>query len=95
MINQPARGKTCDAILGIVEEGKEIIKDFEEFQALALGLPAGAQTVEHYEMSRYSTLRTWAAQIGLNDAIDLLEETLGEEKKTDELLTELADASVN
>jgi ferritin-like metal-binding protein YciE len=85
MINQPARGKTCDAILGIVEEGKEIIKDFEEFQAL----------VEHYEISRYSTLRTWAAQIGLNDAIDLLEETLGEEKKTDELLTELADASVN
>jgi ferritin-like metal-binding protein YciE len=51
--------------------------------------------VEHYEISRYSTLRTWAAQIGLNDAIDLLEETLGEEKKTDELLTELADASVN
>ena len=85
MINQPARGKTCDAILGIVEEGKEIIKDFEEFQSL----------VEHYEISRYSTLRTWAAQIGLNDAIDLLEETLGEEKKTDELLTELADASVN
>jgi ferritin-like metal-binding protein YciE len=85
MINQPARGKTCDAILGIVEEGKEIIKDFEEFQAL----------VEHYEISRYSTLRTWAAQIGLNDAIDLLEETLGEERKTDELLTELADASVN
>jgi ferritin-like metal-binding protein YciE len=85
MINQPARGKTCDAILGIVEEGKEIIKDFEEFQAL----------VEHYEISRYSTLRTWAAQIGLNDAIDLLEETLGEEKKTDGLLTELADASVN
>ena len=85
MINQPARGKTCDAILGIVEEGKEIIKDFEEFQAL----------VEHYEISRYSTLRTWAAQIGLNDAVDLLEETLGEEKKTDELLTELADASVN
>ena len=63
MINQPARGKTCDAILGIVEEGKEIIKDFEEFQAL----------VERYEISRYSTLRTWAAQIGLNDAIDLLE----------------------
>jgi ferritin-like metal-binding protein YciE len=85
MINQPARGKTCDAILGIVEEGKEIIKDFEEFQAL----------VEHYEISRYSTLRTCAAQIGLNDAIDLLEETLGEERKTDELLTELADASVN
>jgi ferritin-like metal-binding protein YciE len=85
MINQPARGKTCDAILGIVEEGKEIIKDFEEFEAL----------VEHYEISRYSTLRTWAAQIGLNDAIDLLEETLGEERKTDELLTELADASVN
>jgi ferritin-like metal-binding protein YciE len=85
MINQPARGKTCDAILSIVEEGKEIIKDFEEFEAL----------VEHYEISRYSTLRTWAAQIGLNDAIDLLEETLGEERKTDELLTELADASVN
>jgi ferritin-like metal-binding protein YciE len=77
-----------------VEEGKEIIKDFEEFQALALGLPAGAQTVEHYEISRYSTQNV-AARIGLNDAIDLLEETLGEEKKTDELLTELADASVN
>jgi ferritin-like metal-binding protein YciE len=61
MINQPARGKTCDTILGIVEEGKKIIKDFEESQALELSLPAGVQVVEHYEISRYSTLRTSAS----------------------------------
>jgi ferritin-like metal-binding protein YciE len=95
MIDQPARGKTCDAIMGIVEEGKEVMEEFEHSQALDSGLLAAAQAVEHYEISRYGTLRTWAAQLGLNDAVELLEETLEEEKNTDETLTQLAEASLN
>jgi ferritin-like metal-binding protein YciE len=95
MIDQPARGKTCDAIMGIVEEGKEVTEEFEHSQALDSGLLAAAQAVEHYEISRYGTLRTWAAQLGLNDAVELLEETLEEEKNTDETLTQLAEASLN
>jgi len=95
LIDEPARGKTCDAILGIVEEGKEVMEEFEDSLALDSGLLAAAQAVEHYEISRYGTLRTWATQLGLSDAVGLLEETLEEEKKTDKLLTELAQTSVN
>ena len=95
MIDKPARGKTCDAILGIIEEGKEVIEDFGETDALDPGLLAAAQAVEHYEISRYGTLKTWASELGLNDAVPLLDATLQEEKKTDELLTKIAVRSVN
>jgi len=95
MIDKPARGKTCDAILGIIEEGKEVIEDFGETDALDPGLLAAAQAVEHYEISRYGTLKAWASELGLNDAVPLLEATLQEEKKTDELLTKIAVRSVN
>jgi ferritin-like metal-binding protein YciE len=71
------------------------MEEFEHSQALDSGLLAAAQAVEHYEISRYGTLKTWAAQLGLNDAVDLLEETLEEEKNTDETLTQLAEASLN
>jgi ferritin-like metal-binding protein YciE len=95
MIDQPAKGKTCDALNGIVDEGKEIMKEFKGSPALDAGLIASAQAVEHYEISRYGTLKAWAEQLGLNEAASLLDQTLQEEKKTDEALTELAESAVN
>src|SRR5215831_16651027 len=94
-IGHPAKGKTCDALNGIVDEGKEIMKEFKGSPALDAGLIASAQAVEHYEISRYGTLKAWAEQLGLNEAASLLDQTLQEEKKTDEALTELAESAVN
>ena len=95
MLEKPARGKTCDAILGIIEEGKEVMEEFEGSDALDAGLTAAAQAVEHYEIARYGTLKTWAMQLGMKDAAALLDQTLQEEKKTDELLSSLAGQTVN
>ncbi len=95
LIDRPARGKTCDVILGLVDEGKAIMEEFADSAALDAGLLAGAQAVEHYEISRYGTLRTWAEELRWTDAVRLLDQTLAEEKKTDELLTALARTSVN
>src|ERR1700686_1513852 len=78
-----AQGKTCEAIKGILEEGEEIMEEYSGSEALNAGLLAAAQAVEHYEMSRYGTLKTWAGQLGLKDAVSLLDETLQEEKETD------------
>jgi ferritin-like metal-binding protein YciE len=89
-MKKPARGKTCDAIIGIIEEGKEIMEEYAGDSALDAGLAASAQAVEHYEIARYGTLRTWAEQLGMKDATMLLNETLQEEIKTDQLLTKLA-----
>lgn len=94
-IGKAPRGKTCDAILGIIEEGKGIIEEFEGSPALDAGLVAAAQAVEHYEIARYGTLKAWAQQLGLKDAVKLLDQTLGEEEKTDQLLTKLGMTSVN
>lgn len=95
MLGKSARGKHCPAIVGIVDEGKEIMEDFAGTDALDAGLLSAAQAVEHYEISRYGTLKTWAGQLGLKDAVPLLEATLQEEKETDALLTRLAGATVN
>jgi len=95
MIDAPARGKTCDAINGIVEEGKEIMTEFKGASALDAGLLSAAQAVEHYEIARYGTLKAWADELGLTDAVDLLDQTLAEEKQTDETLTKLAQTGVN
>jgi len=94
-LGRPARGKTCDAILGIIDEAKEIMEEFKGAEALDAGLAASAQAVEHYEMARYGTLKTWAQQLGLNDAARLLDQTLQEEIKADRLLTQIAASSVN
>jgi ferritin-like metal-binding protein YciE len=94
-MDESPRGKTCDAILGIIEEGQEVMKEFKGKPALDAGLLAAAQAVEHYEIARYGTLRTWAAELGFDQAVKLLDATLAEEKKTDEALTELARSSVN
>jgi len=95
LIDIKAQGKTCDAIIGITDEGTEIMKEYKGSPALDAGLIAAAQAVEHYEISRYGTLRTWAEELGLNDAVSLLQETLDEEKATDEVLTKIAESVVN
>ena len=95
IIGKPARGKTCDAIEGIVAEGEEIIEEFKDTPALDAGLISAAQAVEHYEIARYGTLKRWAEELGLKDAARLLDETLKEESATDKGLTSLADADVN
>jgi ferritin-like metal-binding protein YciE len=94
-IDKKPKAKTCDAIVGITDEGAEIMKEYKRSPALDAGLLAAAQAVEHYEISRYGTLKTWAQELGLNNAARLLEETLMEEKKTDALLTEIAETAVN
>jgi ferritin-like metal-binding protein YciE len=94
-IDASPRGKTCEAIMGIIEEGQEVMKEFKGMPALDAGLLAAAQAVEHYEIARYGTLKTWAAELGLKASVKLLDATLGEEKKTDETLTKLAEAGVN
>lgn len=94
-LGKPPRGKKCDAIEGILDEGTEIMEEYENAPALDAGLLAAAQAVEHYEISRYGALKTWAAALGHKDAVKLLDETLAEEKKTDEVLTKLATTAVN
>jgi ferritin-like metal-binding protein YciE len=95
ILGKPARGKTCDAILGILEEGKEIMDEYKGAVALDAGLVAAAQAVEHYEIARYGTLVTWAQQLGHKDIAQLLSATLEEEKSTDSKLTKLATSAVN
>ncbi len=95
IIGKAPRGKTCDAIEGIVAEGEEIMEEFKDTPALDAGLISAAQAVEHYEITRYGTLRRWASELGLADAARLLEATLKEEAKTDEDLTKLAETSAN
>jgi ferritin-like metal-binding protein YciE len=95
LIGKAARGKTCPAIDGILEEGEEALQAFANSPALDASLVAAAQAVEHYEIARYGTLLRWAQVMGLNDAAKLLEQTLQEESMTDEALTQLADGSVN
>jgi len=95
LIDKKAQGKTCAAIVGITEEGAEIIDEYKGSPALDAGLLAAAQAVEHYEISRYGTLRAWAEELGLGQAAKLLEKTLKEEKATDETLTKIAESSVN
>ncbi|MDR5654709.1 ferritin-like domain-containing protein [Ruixingdingia sedimenti] len=95
IIGKTPRGKTCPAIDGIIEEGAEILEEYKGMPALDAGLLAAAQAVEHYEITRYGTLRTWAKQMGLPEAYDLLSQTLEEESQTDEQLTQLAQTAVN
>ena len=95
LLDKPARGKTCDAIQGILDEGKEIMEEYKGCEALDAGLLAAAQAVEHYEISRYGTLKTWANELGYKDAVKLLDATLKEEKATDSALSQLAESEVN
>lgn len=95
VIEKKPQGKTCAAIVGITEEGAEIMEEYKGSPALDAGLLAAAQAVEHYEISRYGTMIAWAEELGLEDAVSLLEETLEEEEATDEALTEIAKTAIN
>jgi ferritin-like metal-binding protein YciE len=95
MLGKPARGKKCDAIEGIIDEGKEVMDEYADSQALDAGMLAAAQAVEHYEISRYGTLKAWATKLKMSQAVKLLDQTLAEEKKTDEILSKLAETAVN
>ena len=90
-IDESPKGKTCDAIMGILDEGKEIMDEYKGTAALDAGLLAAAQAVEHYEISRYGTLKTWANELGYKDAVKLLDATLKEEKTTDSTLSQIAE----
>jgi ferritin-like metal-binding protein YciE len=95
IIERKPQGKTCAAIVGITDEGAEIMEEYKGSPALDAGLLAAAQAVEHYEISRYGTLKAWAQELGLDDAAELLQETLDEEEATDEALTEIAKSAIN
>ncbi|MBA4788399.1 MAG: ferritin-like domain-containing protein [Rhizobiales bacterium] len=94
-LGKRAQGKTCPAIEGILEEGEEILDEYKGTPALDAGLVSAAQAVEHYEITRYGTLKRWAEELGLKDAATLLSATLTEETNTDDALTALADMVAN
>jgi ferritin-like metal-binding protein YciE len=96
IMGKKAQAKKCDAMAGIIEEGKGIIEETEKGTATRdVGLILSAQKVEHYEISTYGGLAQLATTLGLNDVADLLKQTLTEEKETDELLTQIAESDVN
>ena len=95
LLGEKPEGVRCEAIQGILAEGREVMEEFKGGPALDAGLIAAAQAVEHYEIARYGALRSWAELLGLDEAEDLLEQTLDEEKETDLLLTQLAEDRVN
>jgi len=95
LLGRRSQGKTCEAIQGIIEEGKSIMEEYADSEALDAGLISSAQAVEHYEITRYGTLKKWAEELGHNEAVALLDQTLQEERQTDELLTRIAEQSAN
>ena len=80
---------------GLVEEGEEIMDEYKDSPASDAGLLAAAQTIEHYEITRYGTLAAWAKQLGNAEGERLLRETLAEEEQTDRILSDLAEATIN
>ncbi|TDR85302.1 ferritin-like domain-containing protein [Enterovirga rhinocerotis] len=91
IIGKPARSKTCEAMQGLTAEMEEDLEDFGSGPAADAVLIGCAQAIEHYEIARYGMLKTWAGQLGIDDAVGLLDETLQEEKRADELLTQIAE----
>lgn len=94
-LNVKAKGVDCPAIDGIIEEANEVAGEVSNKAVLDAALIAAAQAVEHYEMTRYGTLIAWAKQLGRQDVLGLLQQTLEEEKATDQKLTSMAEAQVN
>jgi len=94
-LGRPAKAKKCPAIDGILEEGKEIMEEFADDDALDAGMVAAAQKVEHYEITSYGSMKAWAEQLGLDGIVSLIEETLEEEKAADEKLTSIGETVVN
>ena len=94
-LDQPARGKTCKGMQGLLEEGKEILEEEGAPEVIDAALISAAQRVEHYEIAAYGCLRTYAQLLGLGDADRLLEQTLKEEEATDKALTALGEGGLN
>jgi len=94
-LNLRARGVTCEAINGILEEGKEIMSDAADADTRDAGMIAAAQAVEHYEITRYGTLIAWANQLGHSDAVKLFQTNLDQEKAADKKLSDLAESTLN
>jgi len=94
-LGKRARGQTCEAINGLIEEGEEVIEEVPQGVVRDAGILACAQAVEHYEMARYGTIVAWAKAVGADEVVTLMQETLEEEKKTDSLLNQLAQRSIN
>jgi ferritin-like metal-binding protein YciE len=95
LLETSPRGKKCVGMEGLIEEAKELLEEDAEEEVVDAGLISKAQHVEHYEMAGYGTVRTWAQLLGESEHVELLEQTLNEEKETDALLTQLAESSVN
>ena len=94
-MDEEAKGKTCKAMKGLIEEGSEILEEKGEESVLDAGIIAAAQKVEHYEIATYGTLRSWADLLGEDEASDLLQQTLDEEGEADKRLNEIAEGIVN
>ena len=95
MMGKAARAKKCEAMEGLIKEGEEIVQNTEEGVVRDAGIISAAQKVEHYEIASYGTLCAFAKTLGEDDIADLLEQTLNEEKDTDETLTSIAESSIN
>ena len=95
ILGMPVKGKTCKAMQGIIEEGKEVMGEDAEDDVMDAALIGAAQKVEHYEIATYGTLCTYAELLGLRDAKRLLGQNLEEEKRTDAKLTQLAESVIN
>ncbi len=94
-LDEPVRSKECKAMKGLLEEGKDLMEEMKESLALDAALIAAAQKVEHYEIASYGTVCAWAEKMGHDEAAELLNATLDEEKAADEKLTEIAESTVN
>jgi ferritin-like metal-binding protein YciE len=94
-LEMPAKGKKCEGMKNLIAEGDDMISDADEGAVRDAVMIAAAQKVEHYEIAAYGTARTWANMLGQDDVASLLEQTLEEEKETDQKLTELAEGFVN
>jgi ferritin-like metal-binding protein YciE len=95
MLGETSRGKKCKGMEGLIEEAKELLDEDASEEVLDAGMISKAQHVEHYEMAGYGTVRTYAEQLGYDDQAKLLQQTLDEEGHANELLTQIAESSVN
>jgi len=95
MLGKPAKGVTCAAMDGILSEAKEIMSDCDDTEVRDAAMLSAAQAVEHYEITRYGTLIAFAEQLGRKDVAQMLQQTLTEEKNTDQVLTRIAESRVN
>jgi ferritin-like metal-binding protein YciE len=95
LLDKRASAKKCEALEGLIKEAEEVTDEIRDKKTLDAAIISSAQTVEHYEIARYGTLACWAAEIGISEVAELLEQTLEEEKAADGKLSTLAEESVN